>query len=157
MTWLYQASFLTQRKSKPQLLLWIHSHVRGTKCCFSSIDMHTQFGYRTISQNVLGLVIELNTDGRCTNHDFYELSSEGHEQVKKCGKHFNLASILHESCSDEIFYKSANQRIEQREDLVIMTHDFREKHNIDWKNCKKCNKEFKNLLLHLEIASRRKN
>ena len=56
--WAFQA-FEEERKKKPCLIMWIHSHVRGSECCFSSIDNHTQYAYSKYHSGVLGLVIEI--------------------------------------------------------------------------------------------------
>ena len=44
--------------------LWIHSHVQGTKCGFSSIDIHCQYAYERLFQDILGCVFEINGQAR---------------------------------------------------------------------------------------------
>ena len=75
---------------KPLLLAWIHSHVRGAECCFSSIDCHTQHSYSKIHKGVLGLVIEIGHDGQKGVHEFYEMSYYGKQIVEICSHQMAL-------------------------------------------------------------------
>ena len=51
---------------------WIHSHVSGNKCFFSSIDLHTQFAFEQCSPDVLGCVVELGeTEAKMIGNDVY--------------------------------------------------------------------------------------
>ena len=47
-------------KHRARYVFWVHSHVRGTKCGFSSIDLHTQYAFELTIPHILGLVIEMN-------------------------------------------------------------------------------------------------
>ena len=42
------------------LISWIHSHVGGVPCGFSSIDMHSQFLYERAYPGILGTVFQIN-------------------------------------------------------------------------------------------------
>ena len=56
--------FKVDRKEKPCLISWIHSHVGGSECFFSSIDNHTQYSYQKVHKGVLGLVVEIKPNGK---------------------------------------------------------------------------------------------
>ena len=58
---------------------WIHSHVDGTACGFSSVDMHSQFRYEEAFQRVLGTVLEIDRQNQCKKHDFCRLTEKGRE------------------------------------------------------------------------------
>ena len=150
-SWLKELEDLGDLTKDTKLAFWIHTHVRGSLCGFSSVDVHTQYAYNLLSPKVLGLVIQLNENGECENYDFYELTSTGSKIVKECGKTLNLSSIQHESCSGQDLFKSAKQKIEFSEKISINVQDYRisteEKFAFDF--CKSCQKEFKNVLLHL--------
>ena len=153
-SWLHQSEeFSTKGKT---LVLWIHTHVRGSLCGFSSVDVHTQYAYRLMSSNILGLVIELNNSGECGEFDFFELTNDGNGIVRNCGRTKNISSIQHESCARKELYKSAKDRITISDNISTKVQDFRfEEINLslkeehDWTHCKNCKKDFKNILLHL--------
>ena len=61
----------------PVLVSWIHSHVRGVPCCFSSIDMHTQYAYERVHPGIFGTVFQINEQNGCVKYDFYKLTKKG--------------------------------------------------------------------------------
>ena len=155
-SWLYESSNFNIANKKPILAFWLHTHVRGSLCGFSSVDVHTQYAYRLIAPQVLGGVIQLEHDGSCQNYDFFELTSAGNKAVGKCGKTMNLSSIQHESCASEDFYASVQHRIVISDDILVNVHDFRSEEpdqTFVWSYCKNCKKEFKNILLHLSKSN----
>jgi hypothetical protein len=87
------------------IVSWIHSHVRGTKCGFSSIDVHTQYGYSLSFPNLLGLVVEIQDDGTPISEAF-TLTAQGNAIVKTCSRANNLSSLQHEGCSLRSMYQS---------------------------------------------------
>ncbi len=66
------------------LAAWIHTHVRGVKCGFSSVDVHTQYAYShdAMYPNIMGHVVELCQDGSIIE-DFFTLTAEGKAQVSR--------------------------------------------------------------------------
>ena len=147
---------LNNRDENTTLALWIHTHVRGSSCGFSSVDVHTQYAYRLISPTILGLVVELEENGQCGDYDFFELTSYGNESVRACGTTFNLSSVQHESCAGKDLFKSAMHRITFSDGISTNLKDFRQKtlklpvkEEFDFESCKGCQKSFKNILLHL--------
>ena len=104
--------FKEDRKEKPCLISWIHSHVGGSECCFSSIDNHTQHAYQKVHKGVLGLVVEINQNGKKGAYDFYELSSIGKKEIDKCCRQRNcITTEQHESCMGREFYQSARTKV----------------------------------------------
>jgi hypothetical protein len=76
LTWAFD-KFKMDRKEQPCLISWIHSHVGGSECYFSSIDNHTQHSYYKFHKGVLGLVVEIQQNGQKGVYDFFELSAFG--------------------------------------------------------------------------------
>ena len=155
-SWLHDYVNFPGVNDNPILALWIHSHVRGTLCGFSSVDVHTQFAYRLISPNILGLVVQLDNSGQCEDFDFLQLSSAGYETVKQCGKYKNISSVQHDSCAAKDLFESAKHRISFNKTLSVKVQDYRSEKSrmsvddqFDWNSCKNCQKDFKNILLHL--------
>ena len=73
-----------ERGEKPVLIAWIHSHVRGSDCGFSSIDNHTQHSFSKLHKGVLGLVIEIKKNDQRGPHDFFELTKIGRKTIEIC-------------------------------------------------------------------------
>ena len=111
LTWAFD-KFKVDRKEKPCLISWIHSHVGGSECCFSSIDNHTQHSYHKFHKGVLGLVVEIKQNGKKGVYDFFELSSLGKKEIEKCSRQKNcITTEQHESCMGREFYQSAMAKI----------------------------------------------
>ena len=104
--------FKVDRKEQPCLISWIHSHVGGSECCFSSIDNHTQHSYNKFYKGVLGLVVEIKQNGKKGVYDFFELSSFGKKAIEKCSRRKNcITTQQHESCMGREFYQSAMTKV----------------------------------------------
>ena len=104
--------FQVDRKEKPCLISWIHSHVGGSECFFSSIDNHTQYSYQKVHKGVLGLVVEIKPNGKKGSYDFFELSSFGKKELEKCSRQKNCVTTQqHESCMGREFYQSAMTKV----------------------------------------------
>ena len=104
--------FKVDRKEEPHLISWIHSHVGGSECCFSSIDIHTQHIYNKVHKGVLGLVVEIKQNGKKGAYDFFELSSFGKKEVDKCSRQKNCVTTeQHESCMGRELYQSAMKKV----------------------------------------------
>ena len=111
LTWAFD-KFKVDRTEKPCLIAWIHSHVGGSECCFSSIDNHTQYSYQKVHKGVLGLVVEINRNGKKGAYDFFELSSFGKKEIGKCSRQKNcITTEQHESCMGREFYQSAMRKV----------------------------------------------
>ena len=94
------------------MIAWIHSHVRGAKCNFSSIDNHTQYAYSKVHKGVLGLVIEIQSNGMRGVYDFFELTRIGKQTIQKCSKKPDcITTAQHESCSGKNIYQSASDQV----------------------------------------------
>ena len=104
--------FKVERNEQPCLISWIHSHVGGSECFFSSIDNHTQYSYHQVHKGVLGLVVEIKQNGKKGAYDFFELSSFGKKEVEKCSRQKNcITTAQHESCMGRNFYQSAMSKV----------------------------------------------
>ena len=71
--WIFDKTY----EKDPVLVTWIHSHVRGVPCCFSSIDMHTQYAYERVHPGIFGTVFQINEQNGCVKYDFYKLTEKG--------------------------------------------------------------------------------
>ena len=91
---------------------WIHSHVRGSECGFSSIDNHTQHSFSKLHKGVLGLVIEIKKNGQRGLYDFFELTKIGKKTIELCSRQKNCTSTeQHDSCNGLGFYQSAKNKV----------------------------------------------
>ena len=156
MVWLFEKSKLHEDSDEVCLVAWIHSHVRGAECNFSSIDVHAQFAYSKLYHGTVGMVVELGEDGNYVTHDIYELTEEGQEYVEHCGRTRNLSHVQHEECSSKDFYQSVKEEISHSKELKTITLNMMEETqvaNIKEKDaCKFCQKEFKSLIKHATQA-----
>ena len=113
------------KRKKPILIAWIHSHVGSIKCNFSSIDLHTHHSLSKMHDGILGLVIEINENGKVSAHDFYELSNKGKRSIEICSKGQNCNSRQqHESCSDSTFYQSASRNVKLEGSFHLKVRNF---------------------------------
>ncbi len=106
------------------VIAWVHSHVRGSPCGFSSIDVHTQYSLQRIFDNILGLVYEIKANGSYIA-EWFNLTSEGEKQVRICSQTKNISSIQHSQCSDQSFFKSETEKV-TTENYILETIDGRE-------------------------------
>ena len=102
---------------------WVHSHVLGWKCNFSSIDVHTQFTVSKTYPDIFGMVLELDrNDGTLKSYDYFGLTRQGNANLEKCK---NLGSECGK-CNKKSYYTSlmhlVNDKFEGPEPLKI--HDF---------------------------------
>ena len=101
------------------IISWIHSHVRGVKVGFSSIDMHTQHAYQKMSANTFGIVYEIRGNGNYVK-DAFMLSTVGQETVEHCSRTRSVSSAQHSECYSETFYSSVLKRIRFTTDPIIV-------------------------------------
>ena len=106
--------------SKLSIAAWVHSHVQGVECCFSSIDVHTHLMLKNTFNDILGLVFELDEYGDPNKHDFYQLSTKGLLSVRKCQK---PSSDFHDECARKSYYLSQKHLIDEI-DGPLQVHDF---------------------------------
>ena len=106
--------------SKLSIAAWVHSHVQGVECCFSSIDVHTHLMLKNTFNDILGLVFELDEYGDPNKHDFYQLSTKGLLSVRKCRK---PSSDFHDECARKSYYLSQKHLIDEI-DGPLEVHDF---------------------------------
>ena len=113
--------------SKATVFAWIHTHVNGSKCFLSSIDLHTQFVYEKYFPHILAIVIEL---GQLVKKDikFYQLSRRGTRRINQCNNTVNTPSIFHEECAnDETFFNNLTEEIIYLDQATFEVIDVREK------------------------------
>ena len=167
---------LAQSKSSLQHLelktvAWIHSHVRGSFCGFSSVDVHTQHTSTKLTyENIIGIVVELSENDFCTKFDAYQLTPQGKNAVEVC--RIQNTSIQHSECSDAKFFESVLSKVSflPNEDIFIsnflasklfQSHDNQRTKNTknekpepdpEMKICKGCKKSFKAKSLNRHIS-----
>ena len=88
------------------LVSWIHSHVGGTLCGFSSVDMHSQYQWEQSFPAVLGTVLQINEQNYCNAFDFYRLTEEGTNMVTFCNRTRSLHNTQHPQCYSLDFFAS---------------------------------------------------
>ena len=119
--WIYFNSPMKKKYgSKLSIASWVHSHVEDVKCCFSSVDMHTQFTLNKMYPDILGLVFQIGKDSSLENYDFYGLTKKGHHGLSQCKK---SGTKFHEGCFKESFYASQKDMITFFDGLLEV-HDF---------------------------------
>ena len=106
--------------SKLSIATWIHSHVEEVKCCFSSIDLHTQNTLSKMYPDILGMVCQIGKDGSLEKHDYFGLTRKGHYGLSKCKK---SGTKFHEGCYNESFYTSYKHLITTFEG-PLEVHDY---------------------------------
>ena len=106
--------------SKLSIAAWVHSHVEGVECCFSSVDLHTQFTWSQVFPDILGLVFEIDQDGLPAEYDFYGLTTQGITKLRECRK---PGSDGHVECDKKSYYTSKLQLIDPI-DIHLEVHDF---------------------------------
>ena len=120
--WIQDNSNTFQRYQKEATyLIWIHSHVQGNECGFSSIDIHSQYAYEQLVSHMIGCVVEINKN-RMVAYDFYQLTKNGKKSVQQCKEGSNN---LHESCSGfqhPSFYKSVKCDVDIVSDMDKSLH-----------------------------------
>jgi hypothetical protein len=92
------------------VISWVHTHVRGVKLGFSSIDVHAQYAWSQMFPRAFGLVFELDSRYKY-KYDAYVLTDEGKYRVGECSRLHNLSHQQHEACSSESLYKSVKDTI----------------------------------------------
>jgi hypothetical protein len=101
---LNQSKTARENPDSTVIVSWIHTHVQGAKCGYSSIDVHTQYGFSLFFPDFFGIVVELQSNGSIVQEAF-TLSSIGVENVKKCSQTQNLSSVQHEECSSRHLFQ----------------------------------------------------
>jgi hypothetical protein len=92
------------------VISWVHTHVRGVKLGFSSINVHAQYAWSQMFPRAFGLVFEL--DSRYNyKYEAYVLTDEGKYRVGECSRLHNLSTQQPEACSSESLYKSVKDTI----------------------------------------------
>ncbi|XP_076799470.1 uncharacterized protein LOC143444200 [Clavelina lepadiformis] len=131
-------------RSKTTVILWIHSHVQGSTCGYTSIDVHTQFRYsRVMYPGIIGQVIEIKEDGTYVS-DYFTLSDVGDDVVAERSRINNLSNVCHDLCTNRRVYVSCQEIIAYTEE-TISVQDSRHV-------CKACKKFFpqeSSLMKHL--------
>ena len=106
--------------SKLSIAAWVHSHVQGVQCCFSSVDVHNHLTLSKTFDDILGLVFELDKEGDPKNYDFYALTRKGVLKARKCQK---PGFDFHDECAEKSYYTSQKHLIDHI-DGPIEVHDF---------------------------------
>ena len=112
-----------------KILSWIHTHVRGTNICFSSVDLHTQHVYETYyNPHCFGLVFEVK-DTNCRfdyKYDALVLSEAGKIRAQNCGQ---AGSSFHSQCFDKSLYCSVKENINITKDDITVINATKTKPN----------------------------
>ncbi len=93
-----------------RIIAWVHSHVQGALCGFSSIDVHSQYAYKTLYQgwDVYGLVHEIRDDGSSVSA-WLDITEEGQNVISSC----QVTQVQHGSCSSKDFYTCHNHLVDE--------------------------------------------
>ena len=97
-TWMFTRSETAQSGKAVKLISWIHSHVRGASCQFSSIDVHSQFSMSRLYDGITGIVIKISSNGTCDTFDAFTLTSVGQKKIQQCKED---SRHQHASCSSK--------------------------------------------------------
>jgi hypothetical protein len=89
---------------------WVHTHVRGVKLGFSSMDVHAQYAWSQMFPRAFGLVFEIDSKYKY-KYDAYVLTEEGKYRVGECSRLHNLSHQQNEACSSERLHKSVKDTI----------------------------------------------
>ena len=115
----------TKLENEDKIIGWVHSHVRGVKCFFSSLDVHNQYIWQRLDPNHIGLVVQIHPDESLVDHDYYKLTSVGMKTVKNCldgslnqGLNINN-SRPHSSCGRDNLYMSQKHLVDPIADLPL--------------------------------------
>ena len=116
---------MSENSRQPVLMSWIHSHVQGVKCNFSSVDLHTQHTFAKVYKNILGLVVELTEAGQIAKYDFFEMSVKGKLSIEICSRKENCQPRLqHQSCNNDLYYKSSIEKVIFHDDTSLECKNF---------------------------------
>ena len=107
-----------------RIIAWIHTHVQGAICGFSSIDVHTQFGYIQFYPDIAGIVVELKRDGG-VYADSFTLSESGKRYIGYCSRVRNASSRMHGECSERSFFESMRSRVHYMDEMELEVIDAR--------------------------------
>ena len=77
-------------------MAWVHSHVDGNKCFFSSLDCHTQRTIQCQIPDALGIVLEIDKEKNLIQSDYYQLTPFGMKHVERCR---DTSQQLHSRCN----------------------------------------------------------
>ena len=125
MEWIFKNLIYSEERGRPYLMSWIHSHVGGAECFFSSVDVHTQHTLAKFHEAVIGMVIQLNENDEIVHHDFYEMSRQGLRHVENCSKKRNCNSRQqHDSCYNTNLYKTASDKVMLHDDVGLRVQNF---------------------------------
>ena len=98
---------------------WIHTHVGGVPCGFSSVDMHSQYMLEQLG--MFGTVFEINKKNICDKFDFYTLTEEGTNVVGACSKDVH---VQHQSCYSLDFFCSIMPQVSIVDSLPLQISNF---------------------------------
>ena len=104
-----------------RIIAWMHTHVGGNECFFSSVDVHTQLSIQSNIPNAIGIVMEISEFNTLENVEYYKLSEFGVKHVSKC-KESGLQ--MHPNCHESNLYTSVKQLIKLDNKIPIRTKNF---------------------------------
>lgn len=97
--------------NKSTILAWVHSHVNGSKCFLSSIDMHTQFVLENNFPHILAIVVEIGPKDKVRN-EYYQITEKGKQRIASCNNEKKQSpNIFHKSCSYPRFFRSLKSQV----------------------------------------------
>ena len=135
MEWIFKNLIYSEERGRPYLMSWIHSHVRGNECQFSSIDVHTQFSMDRLYDGITGIVIKISSDGNCDAYNVFKLTTLGQQKIYQCKED---STKQHGSCSSKKFYKSVRRDLSMTGSLPLKIQNFYQQQG--FQQCKGCEK-----------------
>ena len=97
-----------------EVLGWIHTHCRDIKCFFSSLDIHTQYGYQRLSSDFIGIVCKLSANDSIIETQVYKLTQDGMKNVEDCiSKHGGTLVKQHDFCTKDpgVLYETLKSEV----------------------------------------------
>ena len=89
--------WLNQNEKNSKIVAWVHSHVEGSLCEFSSVDVHNHYVLeKYVSPQVVGIVVEINDFDE--KWDVFKLTTIGQEKISSCNRISNIPHLQHPYC-----------------------------------------------------------
>ena len=101
--------YYIQNHLNSKVIGWLHTHTNGTRCMFSSVDVHSQFLFQSSLPDAIGIVLQMDSE-QCKDIDFYKLNEFGMNHVNNC-QHKRTKIPFHETCQNNELYKSVKNNI----------------------------------------------
>ena len=90
------------------MVTWIRSYINGLKCCLTFIEIHNQFLLKQAFPHIVGIVVELDAEGR-QKYECFKLSEKKTERVKVCT--LKVKTKPHKSCPYPRFTRDVKSQV----------------------------------------------